>query len=99
MVNPSIVNMFKTKLSVNKCLIANAVIVVQSNHRRLDDNTQAAFGIVRVRFNAMKAETAIDRITHASVKSPALIAIKSCLSEKSGFNPVSFVVVSDSLPT
>ena len=63
--------MFKTKLSVNKCLIANAVIVVQSNHRRLDDNTQAAFGIARVRVNAMNAATAIDKITHAKVKRPA----------------------------
>ena len=99
MVNPIIVNMFKTKLFVTKCLIANTVIVVKSNHRILDDKTQAAFGIARVRVNAMNAATAIDKITHAKVKSPALIAIRSCISENSGFKPVSVVVVSDSLPT
>ena len=97
MVNYIIVKLFNTILFVTKCLIANAVIVVQSNHRRLDDKTQAAFGIARVLVNAMNAATAIDKITHANVKSPALIAIRSCISENSGFKPVLFVVVSDHL--
>ena len=98
MVNYIIVKIFNTILFVTKCLIANAIIVVQSNHRRLDDKTQAAFGIARVLVNAMNAATAIDKITHAKVQSPAWIAIRSCISEKSGFKPVSDVVVSDSLP-
>ena len=99
MVNPNIVNMFITKLSVNKCLTANTNMVAQSNHRRLDDKTQAAFGIARVRFNEMKAVIAIDRMAHAKVKSPALIATRSCISEKFECTTVCGVIVSVSLPT
>ena len=99
MVNPTIVKMFKIMLSVTIFLTANASMVAQSNHRRLDDKIQAVFGMARVRFNAMKAVTDIDNRTHASVISPALIATRSCTSAKSEFKPVCGVVVSDSLPT